>query len=115
MATFVSYLRTLGRVPDHGSDQRKTVINHCPFVMFVLMQVQHKGSYYLEISEPESEGFKSDEWEEDEQQQQIHNQGPSNCPLVININGNGETKRKGEFFNHGGSLFLIAKVLGKKV
>ena len=27
----------------------------------VLMQVQHKGSYYLEISEPESEGFKSDE------------------------------------------------------
>jgi len=50
-----------------------------------LMQVQHKGSYYLEISEPESEGFKSDEWEEDEQQ--IHNQGPSNCPLVINING----------------------------
>ena len=37
--------------------------------MFVLMQVQHKGSYYLEISEPESEGFKSDEWEEDEQQQ----------------------------------------------
>ena len=85
MATFVSYLRTLGRVPDHGSDQRKTVINHCPFVMFVLMQVQHKGSYYLEISEPESEGFKSDEWEEDEQQ--IHNQGPSNCPLVINING----------------------------
>lgn len=54
------------------------------------MQVQHKGSYYLEISEPESEGFKSDEWEEDEQQ--IHNQGPSNCPLVINING--ETKRK---------------------
>lgn len=34
MATSVSYLRTLGRVPDHGSDQRKTVINHCPFVMF---------------------------------------------------------------------------------
>lgn len=34
----------------------------------VLMQVQHKGSCYLEISEPESE---SDEWEEDEQQ--IHN------------------------------------------
>lgn len=60
--------------------------------MFVLMQVQHKGSYYLEISEPESEGFKSDEWEEDEQK--IHNQGPSNCPLVININGNGETQRK---------------------
>lgn len=44
----------------------------------VLMQVQHKGSCYLEISEPESEGFESDEWEEDEQQ--IHNQGPSNCP-----------------------------------
>lgn len=42
------------------------------------MQVQHKGSCYLEISEPESEGFESDEWEEDEQQ--IHNQGPSNCP-----------------------------------
>lgn len=54
------------------------------------MQVQHKGSYYLEISEPESEGFKSDEWEEDEQQ--IHNQGLSNCPLVININGE-EKKR----------------------
>lgn len=54
------------------------------------MQVQHKGSCYLEISEPESEGFESDEWEEDEQQ--IHNQGPSNCLLVINING--ETKRR---------------------
>lgn len=86
MATFVSYLRTLGRVPDHGSDQRKT-----PPLSFrdVLMQVQHKGSCYLEISEPESEGFESDEWEEDEQQ--IHNQGPSNCLLVINING--ETQR----------------------
>lgn len=32
----------------------------------VLMQVQHKGSCYLEISEPESEGFESDEWEEEE-------------------------------------------------
>lgn len=53
----------MGRVPDHGSDQRKTVFFH---FRDVLMQVQHKGSYYLEISEPESEGFKSDEWEEDE-------------------------------------------------
>lgn len=71
-----------------GSDQRKTQ----PLSFRnILMQVQHKGSYYLEISEPESSDFKSDEWEEDKQQ--IHNQGPSNCPLVINING--ETKKKG--------------------
>ena len=77
MAPFVSYLRTLGIVPT--MDQRKTVpLSFCD----VLMQVQHKGSCYLEISEPESEGFESDEWEEDEQQ--IHNQGPSNCPPVIN-------------------------------
>lgn len=74
----------------------------------VLMQVQHKGSCYLEISEPESEGFESDEWEEDEQQ--IHNQGPSNCPLVINING--ETKR---IMYQPWRKSLIVKVLGKKV
>ena len=74
----------------------------------VLMQVQHKGSCYLEISEPESEGFESDEWEEDEQQ--IHNQGPSNCLLVINING--ETKRR---IYQPWRKSLIVKVLGKKV
>lgn len=61
----------------------------------VLMRVQHRGSCYLEISKPESEGFESDEWEEDEQQ--IHNQGPSNCPTLMG-------KLKGEFFNHGGSI-----------
>ncbi|EXB41835.1 hypothetical protein L484_005061 [Morus notabilis] len=72
------------------------------------MQVQHKGSCYLEISEPESEGFESDEWEEDEQQ--IHNQGPSNCLLVINING--ETKRR---IYQPWRKSLIVKVLGKKV
>lgn len=72
------------------------------------MQVQHKGSCYLEISEPESEGFESDEWEEDEQQ--IHNQGPSNCPPVINING--ETKRR---IYQPWRKSLIVKVLGKTV
>lgn len=38
-------------------------------------------------------GFESDKWEEEEQQ--IHNQGPSNCTPMINING----KRK--IYQHG--------------
>lgn len=43
-----------------------------------------------------------------------YNHSPSKLPLVLNTNGNGVTKRKGEFDN-GASLFLRVEVVDKKV